>query len=210
MIVTRPPLPDPKAVRLPGPFATWPDSGDPSILYAQMPLRDHDGYAVQARFQVSSGLHAEWIAVVAAPDAPGPITARMMRAVAMGDLERRLRQSVDRWGTVAPDGPVGTAPHEPTRQRFDMARSTYELLHHPGRSGRPDLPYAEIAYAYCELLKSTAHPIPALADEWGVSRGRVRNMLNQARERGLLTSRGRGLVGGDLTEKAKEVLRGEH
>jgi hypothetical protein len=39
--------------------------------------------------------------------------------------------------------------------------------------------------------------------------GQVRNYLFKARERSLLTSAGPGRAGGELTDKAKEILDGE-
>lgn len=79
-----------------------------------------------------------------------------------------------------------------------------ELDVHPGRAGRPDEYYARWAARYSEKTDTRA-PIAELAREHGLKREQVRDVIQQARERGLLSPGRRGL----LTEKAKTILARE-
>jgi hypothetical protein len=72
----------------------------------------------------------------------------------------------------------------------------------PGRAGRSDLFYAEWASRYAERAGVRA-PIVELAREYGLRREQVRDVIHQARERGLLGSGRSGL----LTDKAKSILK---
>jgi hypothetical protein len=76
----------------------------------------------------------------------------------------------------------------------------------PGRKGRPDVFYARLAAQYVELLKSTSTPTKDLAKLRNYSDSSTRDLLNQARARGLLTRSAKGRAGGELTEKARELL----
>ncbi len=80
-----------------------------------------------------------------------------------------------------------------------------------GRRGRSDLFYAEIASAYVRLLGEHA-PINQLRRQLQDLEGlhfaeaTIRDFVNQARHRGLLTSSPPGRPGGELTSKAREIL----
>jgi len=82
----------------------------------------------------------------------------------------------------------------------------------PGRRGsdRGNVFYAQIAAENLELHRSGVRsPIQTLADRHGYSRNTVKTWLTQARQRGLLETRGKGKPGGTLTEKAKQLLSGQ-
>jgi DNA-binding transcriptional ArsR family regulator len=53
-------------------------------------------------------------------------------------------------------------------------------------------------------------PVMELASQLGVSQKTASNYLFKARERALLTTAGQGRAGGALTDKAKEILDGQH
>ncbi len=78
----------------------------------------------------------------------------------------------------------------------------------PGRAGRPDWPYALWAARYVEAVgENPRRPVARLATQFpGHSADSIRAILNNARRRGLLTAARHGLAGGDLTDKAKQVL----
>lgn len=78
----------------------------------------------------------------------------------------------------------------------------------PGRAGRDDLFYAQIANTYLELIEEgDLRPIDTIASLEQYSRDTVAGWIKTARKRGLLSSPpGRRVAGGDLTEKAKRIL----
>ncbi len=83
----------------------------------------------------------------------------------------------------------------------------------PGRRGRDDLYYAEIAARYVAILRrNSASPTAELTEETErrtskhTTIAQVQAMLYRARRRGLLTAAPLGRAGGDLTAKSEEVL----
>jgi hypothetical protein len=78
----------------------------------------------------------------------------------------------------------------------------------PGRQGRPDLFYAVAALDYVRALEvEPATPVRYLVDEGKGTADEVRARLRRARERDLLTTAPRGRPGGELTDKALDLLR---
>jgi hypothetical protein len=73
------------------------------------------------------------------------------------------------------------------------------------RRGRPitwtDRELTRLAARYLEL--QPRRPVPRLAEEKDLSEQQTRNLLRQARARGLLTHPPRGMAGGELTRRAK-------
>lgn len=78
-----------------------------------------------------------------------------------------------------------------------------------GRRWRHELKLARIAQRYVELLGVTARPRTVLAKELHLAEQTVQSYLYQARTAGLLTSAGQGKVGGQLTERAIQLLKKE-
>jgi hypothetical protein len=76
----------------------------------------------------------------------------------------------------------------------------------PGRAGRADSFYAEVAAQYVDLLGTSKKPVADLADRHHLSASQVRGILAVARGRGLLTAAPAGRPGGLLTAKAERVL----
>jgi hypothetical protein len=81
-------------------------------------------------------------------------------------------------------------------------------IRRPGRAGRPDWPYALWAVRYVEAVsENPLRPVASLATQFpGHSADCIRAILSNARKRGLLTAARNGVAGGDLTDKAKQVL----
>jgi hypothetical protein len=75
----------------------------------------------------------------------------------------------------------------------------------PGSSGRPDRFYLDIAVRYLEAV-SGRHPVEDVAAQLGMERRYIRDLLHEARRRGLLTKPPRGRAGGRLTGKAEKLL----
>jgi hypothetical protein len=79
----------------------------------------------------------------------------------------------------------------------------------PYRRGRPDIFYARLAQRYCKLFDSgVRNPVQSIAGSIKESPSKVRDMILQARKRGLLTRPPKqGRMGGLLTPKAKIILK---
>lgn len=89
----------------------------------------------------------------------------------------------------------------------------------PGRAGRSDIYYAIWARAYVEWLRlgsktpvkdlATAPPVAIAgysSGEKSWSEGTIRDVLREARHRGLLTRSPAGRAGGELTPKCVSLL----
>ena len=66
--------------------------------------------------------------------------------------------------------------------------------------------YARLASEYVELLMTSSTPTKDLSEMHNYSATSMRDFLNQARARGLLTRPQRGQAGGQLTEDALKLL----
>lgn len=78
-----------------------------------------------------------------------------------------------------------------------------------GVRGKDDRVFAEVANQYVLLVGAGERaPLKKLAEVLHVSRSRARNVVLEARKRGLLTETKPGRAGGDLTAKARRLLEG--
>jgi hypothetical protein len=134
-----------------------------------------------------------------------PITVRLLRRLPIGQMERFAKSwfrdlaSGTNWGG---DGPQ---PHLAQSKPWS---EVFEVSLRPGRQGRPDGFYANLARQYIERLGS-GREVADLADSLGFSPSRIRDGLYEARRRDLLTAAPPGKAGGALTEKARELLARE-
>ena len=78
-------------------------------------------------------------------------------------------------------------------------------IERPGRAGRDDRYYVVWAARYAEKAGSP-RPIAELAEEHGLRREQVRDLIHTARERDLLTPGRRGRPQGELTAKSRALL----
>lgn len=77
----------------------------------------------------------------------------------------------------------------------------------PGRAGRPDSFYAQVASTYVRAQEAgSSRPTKDAAEALGLKQSYVRDVLHDARERGLLTKTLPGRAGGRLTAKARRLL----
>jgi hypothetical protein len=122
----------------------------------------------------------------------GGVSARLLRCIRLTDLQQLVASSLS-------DGP-GLDGQSPGRARVGR----------PGSAGRPDRQYAEWAFRYAKkLAEGSRSPIKDLAAEHGRSPGQVRDLIHDARVRGLLSKERQGRAAGSLTPKAIRLLRGE-
>jgi hypothetical protein len=134
-----------------------------------------------------------------ATDAPA-ITANLLRSIRLGEIQDAARAGVVRTAGLLQSSPElaehwGRAFHDAPR---------------PGRRGRDDRAYAEVAALYVKACSSgSRRPLADLAKRLGYSESRLRSILNAARSerRGLLTKAPRGRHGGELTPKALDLLQ---
>ncbi len=171
----------------------WED--DEAVSFkANLPLDNFPGWFVEVSFRHDRhGTVAREVKVKqGAPGRPGePVTTRMLRSIRLGELQRAAEETIRR-GVSA-----GSLP--------EQLRSAFAETPRPGRRGRPPRFYADLAANYVERL-SSPRPVAELAEAMHLSTSQVRNLLFQARERGLLTSAGPRRAGGDLTDKARRLL----
>ena len=155
----------------------------------------------------------------------GGLTTRMLREIRLGEHRAVLTSEFKRMATggipreerttavpAAPGRTGGTRIRQgPEYLDRDIAEGlglTESRVKRPGRRGRPDRFYAELAREYVELLNGgSQRPTAKLAAARNYSAAHVRDAVHEARERGLLTRPAtRGRAGGDLTAKAKAML----
>lgn len=150
---------------------------------------------------------------------PDGISARGLRQVPIGAMQRALRRDISLILRGEPE-PVGApgrfvirkgervVPYHPIFERDEwrhLARD-FEDRPRPGAAGRADEHYAALAAMYVDLLATSSRPTQDLADLLGEKVSAIRNYIYKARERGLLTTAGRGKAGGELTDKARRLL----
>jgi hypothetical protein len=85
----------------------------------------------------------------------------------------------------------------------DVDGSEFRRNHRPGRAGRDDF----LSRCRCvELLGTSDAPIEDLRKSMEISRSQARDLIREARVRGLLTESTRGVKGGTLTSKGLQML----
>jgi hypothetical protein len=114
---------------------------------------------------------------------PAGVTARLLRSVQIGAIHEAV--NVHLAGRDEVPGRLA----DPTK-----------------RTRRDDAYYAAWAAHYVQMTAASPAPVVELAEKFGVTRDRVRNVLHLARQRGLLTRGTRGRAGGQLTDKALDAL----
>lgn len=137
-------------------------------------------------------------------DPPG-ITARLLRSVPLAELHAKARAGAAEWFKAVPPG---------TPADFLDFATRAGRPGRPGRAGRDDLELLPWAVRYADKVAggSTA-PVAELADEHGLTRARVRDLVHECRRRELLSGGARGRSSGGLTAKATNLIeqrRSEH
>jgi hypothetical protein len=154
--------------------------------------------ALQRGVSVIAGLSIEpWGSGVP----PGGLSARLLRTLKFTLPRRELRRLAEivQKHPVVYEGRFQSSPFLAT----EAQASRREYL-----KGRQDSFYAEIAKQYCKLAGShVKNPIQVIAKSRSLSPSKVRDMIFQARKRGLLTKPPKqGRMGGELTLKCIALL----
>lgn len=157
---------------------------------------------VTARIDYDQALNARRITLDAGTDGP-PLTRRLMRDYPIGAIDTAARTHMARWWREFDSGRSEAArsayPVSPSAVAIDMRR--------PGRRGRPDVFYAELAAEYVAWLESPDdQTLTEFAQTRFVSESQMRNLLHEARYRKLLSKSPPGKAGGHLTERAIALL----
>jgi hypothetical protein len=131
------------------------------------------------------------------PAAAPAITSRFLHKLPLGEIER-----VAKGGFMRVMSALKSTPE--LGERWGEA---FKDVPRPGRAGRSDRDYAELAARYVATIddKSPA-PVADLAREMSLDEMTVRHLLTAARKRGLLTPAPPGRAGGELTDKAIQLL----
>jgi hypothetical protein len=139
-----------------------------------------------------------------APVPAGGLPAHLLRKLKPGEALKlskdKLGRLYDTWSRLyGTDGPELLAP--------SWGSASKDLDLRPGRSGRPEEFWAKIAEAYVSALQGGSRtPIRDLAEQFGCSPPRMRDLVFQARNKKFLTESTSGRSGGDLTHQARRVL----
>lgn len=135
---------------------------------------------------------------VEVPD--GGLSARVLRQVTVGEHLQSgsealaLLQQAPGWATML--------------RGFSSPKKRRRPKGPGGRPRRPDLFYAQLAATYVDALSSGhRNPVERVAVIVRQPAGRVRTMLHQARERGLLAGRQQGRASGQLTPRARVLIK---
>lgn len=116
-----------------------------------------------------------------------------VRALPLGELLANARRGA---GTRAARL---TRPSDVDLQAFRSDRR--------GLEARTDRDFAELAFHYVmHVSEGDRHPAKTLADQLGTTPATMVNRIREARKRGLLTPTTPGRSGGELTDRACELL----
>jgi hypothetical protein len=211
-------LPVDPNIRIPGVEALeWgiddrdePDDPEQWIFWVMVDLGRNGLRADVSYGRYRGELYLEKIALDHEGSPPWDVTAEDLRAVKLDKL-RALAYQLLRSGEPDPGMRFDFETMRATTHPMPPPDWITEFKAHPrpGRPGRDDRDYAEIAERYVGLRGSRA-PVRDLAQHLGISTPQARNLIYEARRRDLLTRVAQGRAGGELTEKARGLLDGEH
>lgn len=129
----------------------------------------------------------------------GGLTASQLRSLDLGKVLARARALAESTSEFLNKREPGSSGPWAENLRAAPKR--------PGRSGRDDYFYAQLAEWFVALIgQNVRGPVQRIAREKGASEHTVRDWLAEARKRGLLTKAAPGRTEGKLTEKAKALL----
>jgi hypothetical protein len=182
----------------------------------RLTIEPHGRVAYLAGDQIVGRRDAIESAEVERPISGTGITKRMLRALPFQDLATDAKKRIggERGIPLRRESTPGGASR--LTLDLDRAESAAEwasiFAKRPGRAGRDDHDYAELAREYVDAVKVTrGRPIPYLAKRLYLSESAVRNLVNLLRPKhhNMLTDPPiKGRAGGELTDKANAILEG--
>jgi hypothetical protein len=180
-------------------FPTEPDEGNPQAsAYPDTGVRPAGHWSADQLGDRSATV----------PD--GGLTARKLRDVRLEAVRVNARELLAR-ARLEEGAPVDElfAPGGLlAERRIDSA--TFDRSARGRRAAHDDAFLANVAAVYVALVRSgSKRPTPETAYEIRYSITQTKRFIAQARERGLLTETVKRRAGGELTDKAREILRRE-
>lgn len=169
-----------------------------------------------------------WGRMIASTPARG-LTVQVIRKIRLNEVEREARKALrarlaydlldaqtvitasDQSGTVIAAFPLldgGGPGSELAIDAEDRLKRVPLQVRRTGRKGTDERVYAEAAAVYARLVSEGPKPIERMAEELTCSKAQARNLVAKAREKSLLTKVGQGKAGGELTQKAHDILKG--
>jgi hypothetical protein len=143
------------------------------------------------------------------------LPGRLLREFRLGDPMALYPEIVKNW-----DRRHGAQARRGVFSRHGLGRGGRVVARKPGRAGRPDTYYAIWSEAYVERIRAGSRtPVKDLAldppvriqgyvsDTNKASPATIRDILTEARHRGILTSSPSGRAGGELTTRGKKLLK---
>ena len=123
-----------------------------------------------------------------------PLTSRLLRDLSLIALKNAAKPGLEQMN-------LGEGRFKTIADSFVTSESK------PGRKGRSDDHYLPIAIRYADLIaQGDRSPVETLASQLKLRPAQARDLIHEARVRGLLTKGQRGRAGGVLTEKALEIV----
>lgn len=164
-------------------------------VVTELRLHPDEGSAVQAAHQPPGWSHSEQTRFHVMPT--GGITARTLKNLTLGRHIGAARAAVARKLRIEGQLREGT---------FEM-HEVAAAMPAAGRRGRPDAFYAHLAQEYLQTVRAgSPAPLVEIANRMGSNANTVAARIKEARRRGLLSRTDRGRSGGELTDKARELL----
>jgi len=189
----------------------WLEVSIDDTWLAAVRLVIQDGHVVVAEVRVfprerapGAGVAGLWSAEVLGNRASAPrggITSRLLRKIPIGEYPAHVRSVIGPWHQI--EG----MPRESVTVGFPGV-VVAERPRPERNTGRPDWFFAQLAADYVDAVASgSRRPVADLARRRRFPPARIRDMLHEARERGLLSRGERGRRGGYLLPRAMEILR---
>jgi hypothetical protein len=142
----------------------------------------------------------------AAPVPRGGLSAETVRKVRLTDYRRYTKKILDDLRNK-----YSSANAREVIDRLLGPVAAAQPLARPRRArggGRPDTFYAKLADEYARATeRGSRQPVADLAKRHNTKKPRMRDMIREARERGLLTFFAQGRPGGTLTQRGRELLK---
>lgn len=164
------------------------------------PLGEVVGFSVDAHEWRAERRHPLDTALIQGLGAGGAIAkARVIASATARAQVRRAR--------IDPGQP-DLAPLPASGPVSDLSHWSALVSERTGMRGKGDEVYAKVAAAYVAAVDSGERaPLRMVAEAFHVSEGRARNIVHEARKRGLLTATKAGKKGGRMTAKGRSVLK---
>jgi len=137
---------------------------------------------------------------------PGGITARLIKATKIESAEQVIGKLANRFQRMREKNYAYTGNVQ-TVLSVNSPTEGPSVPRKRRRRGKSDASYAALARQYVQLRNGgERHPVTAIAKKRRIERSKIRDMIHEARKRGLLSFDQAGRSGGQLTQLAINLL----